>query len=223
MSIGFRAYSKIKRPEKALIESFRDIPVANIADNMNRLYCMDTAIKPMNGLALLGCAFTVKTVPGDNLMIHKAMHMASPGDILVVDGGGYMQRALIGEIMVNQSIALGLGGWILDGVIRDGEDISQLQIPVYARGLNPAGPYKNGPGEINVPVCIGGQVVCPGDIIAGDADGLVVIRPSDAQELATLAKAQHEREEKTINDIRNGIIDTAWIEKSTSQKNLEII
>lgn len=223
MGIGFRAYRGITRPDRALIERFAGLPVANIADNMNRLYCVDAAIKSINGVPLLGCAFTVKTAPGDNLMIHKAMHMARPGDILVVDGGGYMERALIGEIMVTQSAVLGLGGWVLDGMIRDGDDIRGKSVPVYARGVIPRGPYKNGPGEINVPVCIGGQVVLPGDILVGDGDGIVVIRPEDAPALAQAAREQFQREQKTLEDVGNGIIDTGWIEESCAAKHLEIL
>lgn len=222
MSIGFRAYRSIVRPERKLIEAFSGIPVPNIADHMNRLYCIDTAIKPMNKGKLLGCAYTVKTAPGDNLMIHKAMHMAMPGDILVVDGGGYMERALIGGIMANQSVVLKLGGWLIDGVVRDREEIESLNIPLYGRGYNPRGPYKNGPGEINVPVCIGGQVVMPGDIIVGDADGVVIVRPQDAEKLAVDALNHMYDEAKTLADIHNGIIDTAWIEKSCKDRNLEI-
>lgn len=223
MAIGFRAYRGVKRPARALIEQFAGLPVANIADNMNRLYCVSAAIKSINGIPLLGCAFTVKTAPGDNLMIHKAMHMAQPGDILAVDGGGYLERALIGGIMVNQSITLKLGGWVLDGAVRDGADMRSLPIPVYARGTVPSGPYKNGPGEINVPVCIGGQAVLPGDILVGDADGIVVIHPEDAPALARAARAQFLREERTVRDVRSGIIDTGWIEQSCTAKNLEIL
>lgn len=223
MAIGFRAYCCIKRPERALIDQFAGLPVANIADNMNRLYCVDTAIKPVNAIPLLGCAFTVKTAPGDNLMIHKAMHMAQPGDILVIDGGGYLERALIGGIMVNQSVTLKLGGWVLDGAVRDSCDMQSLPVPVYARGVTPSGPYKNGPGEINVPVCIGGQVVLPGDILVGDADGIVVIHPEDAPALAQAAQAQFLREEQTVRDVRNGRIDTGWIEQACTAKNLEIL
>ena len=223
MAVGFRAYRSITRPDPRLIEAFRGIPVPNIADHMNRLYCVDTANKPMNKGRLLGCAYTVKTAPGDNLMIHKAMHMAQPGDILVVDGDGYMERALMGGIMANQSISLGLGGWLIDGVIRDKDEIEELNIPLYARGYNPRGPYKNGPGEINVPVCIGGQVVLPGDIIVGDADGVVVIRPEDASLLAKERRAHQLGEEKTLENVRKGVLDTEWIEKSCREKQLEII
>lgn len=223
MAIGFRVCHSIKRPEESLIRLFEGLPVANIADNMNRLYCVDAAIKSLNGLPLLGCAFTVKTAPGDNLMIHKAMHLARPGDIMVVDGGGYPNRALIGGIMAAQSVSLHLGGWVLDGAVRDRADMRAQPIPVYARSVIPSGPYKNGPGEINVPVCIGGQVVLPGDILVGDEDGIVVIRPEDAPTLAEAARAQFLRERKTFQDIQAGIIDTAWIEEACAAKNLEIL
>jgi len=222
MSIGFRAYFEIPRPDTTIILSFAGLPVANIADNMNRMYCVDSAIRSLNGLPLLGPAYTVKVCPGDNLVIHKALHRAKPGDILVIDGGGYTERSLIGEIVVRQSIAIGLGGWLIDGMVRDIEEIARLPMPVYARGVSPCGPYKNGPGEIGVPVCIGGQVVMPGDIIVGDQDGVVVVRSADAVELAELARRQNEREKKVLKDIANGIMDTGWIERFCEEKGLEV-
>ena len=223
MAIGMRMYGAPRRPAREWIEAFRDVPVANIADNMNRLYCVDTAIKPMNRGRLLGCAYTVKAPAGDNLMIHKALHSAAPGDILVVDGGGYSGRALIGGIMLNQSATRGLGGWLIDGVVRDRDEVEASDMPLYARGYQPNGPYKNGPGEINVPVCVGGQVVLPGDIIVGDADGVVIIHPWDAVELARKARAQKEREANVLVDVHNGILDTEWIERFCADKQLEII
>ena len=220
--VGFRAFKNIERPAKEVIELFRGIPVANIADNMNRLYCVDTAIRPMNKRPVLGCAFTVKVSAGDNLMIHKALHMAKPGDIIVVDGCGYLQRSLMGEIMFTQMKVLGLGGLIVDGAIRDVDCLENFDMPVYARGVTPRGPYKHGYGEVNVPVCIGGQVVMPGDIIVGDMDGIVVIRPEDAFEIADLGKKHNQKEEAIFADLKKGVMDTAWIEKTTTEKGIVI-
>lgn len=220
--VGFRIYQSVDRPSTELIELFRGIPVANIADNMNRLYCMNTAIKPMNGRHILGSAYTVKTVQGDNLIIHKAMDIAQPGDILVIDGCGYMQRSLAGEIMFRYAENRNLGGLIFDGTIRDIDAVNDISIPIYARGATPRGPFKNGPGEINVPICCGGQVVLPGDIIVGDSEGVVVIRPEDAQEIATMAKVMMQNEQRIFNDIAKNCLDRSWVTETCDQKKVVI-
>lgn len=217
-SVGFRAFTSIARPPRELMEKFRGIPVANIADNMNRLYCVDTAIKPINGRPVLGPAFTVKTTGGDNLIIHKAMAMAQPGDVLVIDGIGDMQRSLAGDIMMTYAAKREFAGMVFDGCVRDVVGMQKLDIPVYARGVTPRGPYKNGPGEINVPVCLGGQVVMPGDIIVGDMDGIVVIRPDDAEEIAALAIAHSAKEAKIFQDIANGNYSAEWMEIACKEK-----
>ncbi|MDK2799022.1 MAG: hypothetical protein PWP27_1305 [Clostridiales bacterium] len=223
MSVGFRIYTKINRPAKELIEGFKGIPVANIADNMGRISCIDTAIRPFNKVALLGSAFTVKAPLGDNLMFHKALDMAQAGDIIVIDGEGCMDHSLCGDIMFNYAKRKGIAGFLIDGCIRDADTLETLEFPVYARGIQPKGPYKNGPGEINVPVCIGGQVVCPGDIIVGDGDGVVIIKPADAKYLIEKATVQFKNEQKAYQDIANGTFDRAWVDKILSEKGVEII
>lgn len=198
-NVGFRIISDFQRPEPALVEAFRELPVANIDDCMNRTAAVDGAIRPVNKAKLLGPAFTVKVPEGDNLMFHKAMDMAKPGDVIVIDAGGDPKRAIFGALMINYCKSRGLAGVIVDGAIRDYEELSQMDFPVYARAVTPNGPYKNGPGEIGTVISFGGKVVRPGDIIAGDADGIVVIAPEDAEELAQ--KAQ-----KVLN-MENGILE----------------
>lgn len=150
---------------------------------MNRLAAVDQSIRPFNKTKLLGPAFTIRVPEGDNLMLHKTMDLAEPGDIIVIDAGGATQRAILGELMLTYCKIRGIGGILLDGCIRDAEAIAEMDIAVYAKGVTPNGPYKNGPGEINVPVVIGGKVVNPGDIIVGDADGIIIIKPEDADAL----------------------------------------
>ena len=198
-NVGFRIISDFQRPEPALVEAFRELPVANIDDCMNRTAAVDGAIRPVNKAKLLGPAFTVKVPEGDNLMFHKAMDMAKPGDVIVIDAGGDPKRAIFGALMINYCKSRGLAGVIVDGAIRDYEELSQMDFPVYARAVTPNGPYKNGPGEIGTVISFGGKVVRPGDIIAGDADGIVVIAPEDARELAQ--KAQK------VLDMENGILE----------------
>ncbi len=196
--VGFRIFSGIERADKELIERFRDIPVSNINDMMNRLYNTDGSIKAMNDVPLLGPAFTVRVPQGDNMMVHRALDLAQPGDILVIDDGGCTLRSLIGEMMYTYAIMKGLGGIVVNGSIRDVDAARRLPIPIYAKAVTPQGPYKNGPGEINVPVCCGGVVVMPGDIVAGDPDGLVIIRKEDAPLIYEEARKKMEGEKATL-------------------------
>ncbi len=220
-TVGFREWKSIRRMDPELINRFRGIPVPNIDDHMGRLYAVSSAIRPYNKAPLLGQAITVKAPQGDNFMFHRALDLAQPGDIIVVDGMGAMDRSLCGEIMVQYAISRKLGGFLIDGCIRDTEPISQLDFPVYARGVNPNGPYKNGPGEINVPVCIGGIAVLPGDLLVGDADGVVVIRPDDAEFLAEAAEAHNKMEEGTFKQIAEGTFDHTWVEKAMATKQID--
>ena len=220
--VGFREWKSIKtRVDKALLLRFADIPVPNIDDNMGRLYAVSSAIRPYNTARLLGQAFTVKAPQGDNLMFHRALDLAQPGDILVVDGMGGTDRALCGEVMIQYAIQRGLGGFLIDGCVRDSEAIARLDFPVYARGLNPNGPYKNGPGEINVPVSIGGIAVLPGDIIVGDSDGVVVIRPEDAEAVAEKAEAHNRMEERMFKQIADGTFDHGWVDGAMAANKVE--
>lgn len=222
-NVGLRIYTNVNRPSKELIESFRGLPVANIADSMNRMFCMDAKIRPMNQVALVGPAFTIKVRPGDNLLLHKALDLAEPGDILVVDAQGDMSNSIMGELMVLWAMKRGLGGFVIDGAIRDIEALKKMNIPVYALGITPAGPYKDGPGEINVPICCGGVVIFPGDILVGDEDGLVVIKPEDATELLQKTRTKNLAEQQTMKDIENMKWDRTWVDKALAERGCEYI
>jgi regulator of RNase E activity RraA len=123
---------------------------------------------------LTGPALTVLTRPGDNLAVHQAIDLAQPGDVLVVNAGGHVDRAVTGEIVYRYAVSRGIAGVVIDGAVRDGAEIAAGTAPVFSRGVTHAGPWKNGPGEIRGPVAIGGTVVCCGDLVVGDGDGLVV-------------------------------------------------
>ena len=193
-NIGCRIYTEIPRPSKELVQRFAGLPVANIGDNMSRLYCVDAAIKSVNGRPMLGVAYTLHLPSGDNLLLHKAIEMAQPGDVLVISAGG-PERAYCGELMMMCARNRGLGGFAIDGYIRDIDEASQMDFPVFAKGVTPQGPYKCGPGEINVPIAFGGQVVFPGDIVVGDQDGIIFVRPSEAEEVLEKAWKQHAKED----------------------------
>jgi len=213
-NVGLRIFSQISRPPKALIDGFTGIPVANIADNMNRMSCMDAKIRPINNSPLLGPAFTVKSRPGDNLMLHRALDLAEPGDIVVVDAQGDLTNSIMGELMALWAKQRGIGGIIIDGAIRDVGALRKMDLPIYAAGVTPAGPYKDGPGEINVAIACGGVVVHPGDILVGDEDGIVVIRPCDAEELLEKSRAKSRAESQIMKEIANMSWDRTWVERT---------
>ena len=205
MSVCCRIRRNFQRPDRALVEAFSGLPVANIDDCMNRLGAVDAGLKNLNHSPLLGVAFTVRCPAGDNLMFHKALDLAESGDVLVIAAGGSMSRSLCGEIMSTYAKSRGIAGFVIDGCVRDANELSAFtDFPVYARGVTPNGPYKNGPGEINFPVAVGNQVIHPGDILIGDGDGLLVVRPDEAAELAQSARAVHQKEELQLDGIKTG-------------------
>jgi RraA family protein len=222
-NVGLRIFTHINRPPQALIDGFAGIPVANIADNMNRMSCMNARIRPINNVPLLGPAFTVKSRPGDNLMLHRALDLAQAGDVVVVDVQGELTNSIMGELMALWAKKRGIGGVIIDGAIRDIGALKKMDLPIYAAGVTPAGPYKDGPGEINVPVACGGVVVHPGDILIGDEDGIVVINPSDADFLLEKAKAKSRMEQQVIKDIANMAWDRTWIVQALEERGVTVV
>ncbi len=220
-NIGFRILPSPPPPPKEWIEALRNIATAHLSDNMNRLQAASADIRPYHDKSkLVGPALTVKVSPGDNLLVHKAIDIARPGDVIVVDAGGVLAHAIIGEIMSSMALSRGAAGMIIDGSIRDADAIAKSSFPVYARGITHRGPYKNGPGEINVPVSIGGAVVNPGDIVVGDEDGLVMLTPGDyIPKLIETAKKYAAMEEAMLKAIRNGTgVDRAWVDKALADK-----
>ncbi len=184
------------RADPELLARFATLPAANIGDAMQRMGCVDSRIQAVwPGATVVGSAFTVWTREGDNYYIHEAMKLARPGDVLVVNGGGDESRALIGELVGGRAKAMGIEGFVIDGAIRDATGLAEYRMPVFARAVTPAGPYKNGPGIMAEPVALGGVVVCPGDIIVGDADGVVVIPLRHAAAVAERAEAKRDDED----------------------------
>lgn len=204
---GKRIYTKVNRPDRDLVNAFKGIPSSNIADMMNRMYNMygDLRCYTKNA-SMVGTAITVHCSEGDNALLHRAMDMAEPGDVIVLNGGGCMSRALCGEIMFNYAHSKGIAGFVLDGCIRDADALDSLGFPVYAKGVTPQGPWKIGSGEINVPIACCGQVVFPGDIIVGDPDGVVVIRPEFARAALEAVSGKFEGEKKTLAMYADGRI-----------------
>ena len=213
MTIGFRILPSPKRADPKLLERLRALPVSNVSDNMAR--SRGTNLEPMHRSGrMVGTAFTVRTRPGDNLMVHKAIDMAAPGDVIVVDAGGALENALIGELMAGWAQKRGVAGFVIDGAIRDSEALADGDFPVYAAGVTHRGPYKDGPGEINVVVSVGGMVVRPGDLVAGDHDGVVAISQEDAERVITAAEAQHKKEQASLAAIGAGTWDRRWVDEA---------
>lgn len=222
-NIGNRIFTNLDRPSPELIALFQGLPSSNINDEMNRLYCMHDYIRllnPAKAHPLLGSAITVKVPLGDNLFFHQALDMAQPGDIIVVDGGSGCNRSLAGEIMLRFADRKGLAGVVADGCLRDLDGIEQLSMPVYAKGITPQGPWKNGPGEINVPIACGGQVVFPGDILVGDKDGIVVIRKQDAKVLAEAAQKKKAGEDQAFELMESDLSAYAANHIATTEKRM---
>ncbi|EJZ18558.1 RraA family protein (plasmid) [Rhizobium sp. Pop5] len=222
-NIGFRIFTKINRPDAALVEGLRGLPTANIGDCLNRSSMLDARIRKISKGNLIGPAFTVKSRAGDNLLLHKALDMAQPGDVIVFDAHGDLTNAITGELMMQTAVQKKLGGVIIDGAIRDLATLREMDLPIFAAGVTPAGPYKDGPGEINVPVSIGSTVVHPGDILVGDDDGIVVVRQADAAEIAEKARNKQTSEDDKMKSIIGGTLNTSWIDKELAAKGCEII
>ena len=225
MPIGFRIYTCRKMPDPAVVGGFSKLAAAPVADCMGRLSAMHPDVRRFSprGAVLLGAALTVKARSGDNLMIHKALDMAVPGDVVVVANEGDRSHSSMGEVMFAHAVFRGIAGIVTDGAIRDVDSLEELPLLVYATGSTPAGPYKDGPGEINVPVSCGGQVVYPGDIIMGDSDGVIVIPAGDAKALLEQATAFTVADSAKSRAAREGKSDRSWIDKSLQAKGCEVI
>lgn len=179
-----------ERPPADLLAAFRRHSVANLGDALERLDIVDGGIAPIwPGARAVGSALTVLTVAGDNQAVIDALERIEPGDILVVNAGGYPGRAIMGDNLAQRFELFGATGAVVDGYVRDRDIIEDLGFPVFARGLTPAGPFKNGPGRIGVPVAIGGVVVSPGDIVVADSDGIIAIPRHRADEALAAADA----------------------------------
>lgn len=211
--IGFRVCERHRQISEKWFAQFKLLSVANISDVMARITAGGPTIRPYySGESMVGAALTVKTRPGDNLMVHKALDMAGPGDVIVVDAGGDLTNAIIGELMVAHATQRGLAGIVIAGAIRDSEVLRSGRFPVFAAGITHRGPYKDGPGEINVSISINGMVVAPGDLVCGDADGIVTVGIDDVQTVYEMALVKQAKEVALMDAIKAGTSDRTWVD-----------
>lgn len=207
--VGFAINPHPKGPSDAWLERFRGVPTSWVSDVLGRAvgtiglaaYHADPA------LMMVGRALTVRVRPGDNLMIHKALQLARKDDVIVVDGGADIAQALIGGNIQITALYKELAGFVIDGAIRDVVDWANGTMPIWARAHTHRGPSKDGPGEINVPIACGGLVVNPGDLVIGDADGVMAVPSAGLEALWPLVEKQREKENRTAEGNRIGDID----------------
>ena len=217
---GFRIRDKINRPRQETISALGAFDTPAISDLMNRLYAMTPAIKNLTDehLRLLGPATTVKCYPGDNLMVHKALDIAAPGDVIVVDTSGQQNTAVLGDLVSTKARHRGVAGFLVDGLVRDIAGIRSLgDFPVYARDVTPIGPLHRGPGEINFPVSAGGIVVQPGDVIVGDSNGVVVVPQDIADELVQRLTSQKAAESDYTAAVARGEFTNSWVDQTLEE------
>lgn len=222
--IGNTIKSDFERPDPLLVSLFEGIPVANIDDCVGRTRAVCSSVKPIGYKGpLLGTAFTIRLPKGDNLMLHAAMDLMKPGDVVVIEAGGETERAIFGELMASYMKSRGVKGVLLHGAVRDAEALEAMEdFRVYASGVTPNGPFKEGPGEVNVPIEFAGQTVFPGDIVTADRDGAMFIRPEDAVRLSEEARRVQKKEEAIYRDIvENSRYVRPWVEEKLREIGTE--
>ena len=223
-NVGFRVFTEIPRPPRALIESFSRVEPTFLSDAMNRFGGMGGNIRPVDpAMRLAGPAVTVRVAPGDNLMVYKAFEVAKPGDVLVIEARGFTAVAQWGDLTSMVGKALGLGGVVTDGSLRDLEGIRKVGLPVFAQPIVvPNGGLKDGPGEVNVPVAVGGVPVLPGDIVVGDANGVVVVPLADAEVVLATAEVLMADEARKVQGYAQGNVINEWLGRVLQEKGCEI-
>jgi regulator of RNase E activity RraA len=217
---GFRACVEIERPDTDAVAALGEFPTPTISDRLNRLFTMHAAIKPVTTATnrILGPACTVRCYPGDNLMVHKALDIAQPGDVIVVDTSSSTMTAVLGDLISTKARHRGVAGFVVDGLVRDLPDIEALQdFPVFARGVTPIGPLHRGPGEINHAISAGGIVVYPGDVIVGDPNGVVVVPRACVDTVLRRLQEQVAAEADYTAAVARGDFSNAWVDAILEQ------
>src|SRR5437667_8358598 len=217
---GFRVRMSFERPAKEIIDQYGQFETPDISDMLNRMYTMSSEIHNLvNHSPLVGPACTVKVFPGDNLMVHKALDAAKPGDVVAVDTSGSQRNAVLGDLVTNKARHRGIAGFIVDGLVRDLPGLKEVGLPVFARGVTPFGPLHRGPGELNYTVSCGGIVVNPGDIIVADTSGIAVVRREVAEDTIMRLRAHRARMEQYVKDVKAGKFSNKWVDDQLAADN----
>lgn len=221
---GYRINPRDTGPSAEVVSGFQGLPVAAIGDAMSR-NVGTVGLRQYHArldTTMCGPAFTVRVRPGDNLMIHKALMMVQPGDVLVIDGGGDVTQALVGGLMRTTCVAKGVAGLVIDGAVRDLTEWAEDGMPIFAKGHTHRGPSKDGPGEINVPISCAGLAVLPGDLIVGDADGVIAVPKDQAEDVLARTRAHLEKEARIRESNRTGSADPERFDAVLRAKGLPV-
>lgn len=218
---GFRVRLEVARPDPAVVAGLAEFPSPDISDLLNRLYAIDPGIYAISAgdRTLCGPACTVRVYPGDNLMAHKALDVAKPGDVVVVAAGGSRDNAVVGDTIATKAKHRGIAGFVVDGLVRDVPGIRELDYPMYARGATPVGPLHRGPGELNYPIACGGVVVNPGDIVVADESGIVIVPLSVATDLLGRLRGGAAGKAAYMAAVGRGEFSNAWVDATLAEQN----
>ena len=211
---GFRVLEHFERSPVQIVQRLMQFETTDISDALNRMFTMDPLIRNVVGnRPLYGAAITVKVFPGDNLMVHKALDVAQPGDVIVIDTSGEPRNAVVGDMIANKARHRKIGGFIIDGLVRDLPGIVEADVPIYAKGVTAFGPLHRGPGEIGYSISCGGIVVNPGDIVCADPSGIVVVRQEFANDTLAYLEKQRPTLSAYVDNVKKGAFSNAWVDQ----------
>jgi regulator of RNase E activity RraA len=213
---GFRLRYYDGKTDPEVVAGLQAFESPEVSDLQNRLYTMNSDIRAVTApdLRIVGPACTVKVFPGDNLMVHKALDIARPGDVIVVDASSSTMTAVLGDTISMKARHRGVVGFVVDGLIRDLPAILRLgDFPIFARGVTPIGPLQRGPGEVNYPVSVGGIVVTPGDLIVADLNGVVVVQHEAAADVLRRLVERAPTDQAYVAEVARGRFSNDWIDR----------
>jgi RraA family protein len=211
---GFRVCNDFSRVSASTIARLSEFESTDISDSLNRMFVIDPAIRNVvDEQPLFGPAVTVKVFPGDNLMVHKALDVAQPGDIIVIDTSGNPRNAVMGDMIGNKAKSRGIAGFVVDGLVRDLAGLLEIGLPVYAVGVTSFGPLHRGPGELGYSISCGGIVVNPGDAVCADTSGIVVVRKEFAEDTCDFLNQHKASQAEYIANVKRGIFSNEWVDR----------
>jgi 4-hydroxy-4-methyl-2-oxoglutarate aldolase len=213
-----------ERPSADLLRTFAKVPTGNVCDSQGRTGALDYRIKPVSAArSFCGSALPVDAGPRDNLAAWAALEIARPGDVVLIRTGEFCDSSVVGDIFVGMAKNGGVSAVVTDGVVRDIPGIDTVGIPVFARGVSPNSPWKNGPGRVGLPITIGGVAVDAGDIVVGDQDGVVIVPLKSGAAVAEALAAVLAKEAKMDEGVRAGLVVPAWLEEARRLKGVTFI